>query len=1383
MIRRLLFLFAFIFMISSVYSVTTIGSLPYTISAPGEYNISGNLSSTGHAITITTQNVSLNCEGYTMTGDEGSSDYGIVINGDAYDYNNITNCNFNNFGYGFYLYEGDYTNFSNLNINTTTGGIYFHYGAPDYNYFTNITINRGFDFYTGTTNEFLGRIYFNNVSDGNGKYLISYISTPINIDGWTNISGIYLYDSDNSVIQNLNINGEDKYAQAVFLHTYHSNNVTFTNISVTNYRIGFFVSGWFNDQINFFNLNLSNGYYGLYHIGSYINSNNISLNNYTMCILKTGYSLTINNSYFNNCNYLININQQAGNTYIYNTIYSNSTPISWNGFNTASQCNNIFQNVTNETGKYFVYSNQSINIDGWTNISSIYLCNADNSSLTNLNYNGITRTNTFFQVLFTDYSNFTNLNFTNYIDGIYLYKSNYNFLNNTNTSNNSQYGIHIYQSDYNTLTNFNTSFNSYGVYLTQGSDYNTLNNFNSHNNGWSGVTTFLSTNNYNNYSNFNVYNNGFGSGLYLQSGTGSIAKNFTSYKNGKGVTLDSSSNYQILDNFTTYNNTGEGIYITSSSNYNNLSNFNSSYNTARGLMFITSNYNIFNNFTIYKNTQQGIYISSGKNNTMNNFSSYNNSASGIQIQDSNNTISNFNIYNNSFGIYLYTNADTNYFSNGTSINNTNYNVRVEQQSSTNAPNDNIFYNNYLGNISKIYSNNWTNINYFNSSLSGYNIGNYWNDLACYSYTILGTYKVCTIPTNYTLNSTNNIYDFAPLTEGINYISNCTNLNASGFTYYLTANILNSVTSACMNISANNVTLDCGGYTIDGNDATSNGIYLYRSSSQTTNVTIKNCIVSDWTSNNIQIFRSNGNVFQNLITNSSAGYGIFFDGNDNRVNNITIKDNTGQGFFMSAASRNNLTEINSLNNGQYGLYIQSSLNNSIYNSTFNNNTQGDFKLYASSNSYCNQLFLNVTDSNGKYHIYSNQSMNIDGWTNISSINLCNADMSIIKNLNFSSNYNQKGSAIYLVLTDNSNLSNLDIGKYFNGLYLETCSNNNLNNFTSHNNSNYALYLFASNNNNISNFTNYGNSQTGISIWSSTSNLISNFTVYKNMYGVEIYGGNRNNLNNFTSYNNTQHGMFLWSGANNHILSNFVSYYNSKGINLGSGGGSVNNTFFNGTLTPNSNYNVEFSTTAAFPVVNNTFYNNHLGNVSKIYSNNWSMINYFNSSLSGYNIGNYWNDLGVCSSYQTIGIYKVCLNPANYTINSTNNIYDFAPLIIIPEYISPTPRNNTNLGGTSFTIRVEDTQGVSTWFNATINGVNYPLTNISSTEWEYSLTTEDFVGVTNITFNVSYAGNGIMETRVFTFYPNHASEAFPVHTLLSGLITIMLILIGGFYLNKK
>ena len=78
------------------------------------------------------------------------------------------------------------------------------------------------------------------------------------------------------------------------------------------------------------------------------------------------------------------------------------------------------------------------------------------------------------------------------------------------------------------------------------------------------------------------------------------------------------------------------------------------------------------------------------------------------------------------------------------------------------------------------------------------------------------------------------------------ISGCAELNVAGETYYLIADIINSGTSKCINITANNVILDCQGHLVDGVDSFNTyGIYLYRSSSTDTNITVKNCVVTDW----------------------------------------------------------------------------------------------------------------------------------------------------------------------------------------------------------------------------------------------------------------------------------------------------------------------------------------------------------------------------------------------------------------------------------------------------------------------------------------------------------------------------------------------------------
>ncbi len=52
-----------------------------TITQPGSYYLTGNIAATTYGITIRTNNVTLDLMGYTLSGDRGSSDYGIWVDG------------------------------------------------------------------------------------------------------------------------------------------------------------------------------------------------------------------------------------------------------------------------------------------------------------------------------------------------------------------------------------------------------------------------------------------------------------------------------------------------------------------------------------------------------------------------------------------------------------------------------------------------------------------------------------------------------------------------------------------------------------------------------------------------------------------------------------------------------------------------------------------------------------------------------------------------------------------------------------------------------------------------------------------------------------------------------------------------------------------------------------------------------------------------------------------------------------------------------------------------------------------------------------------------------------------------------------------------------
>ena len=60
---------------------TPISSLPYTISEPGSYYVTGNLSSTGHGIIIQSSGVTVDLMGFSLIGDGVGGDFGIHVAG------------------------------------------------------------------------------------------------------------------------------------------------------------------------------------------------------------------------------------------------------------------------------------------------------------------------------------------------------------------------------------------------------------------------------------------------------------------------------------------------------------------------------------------------------------------------------------------------------------------------------------------------------------------------------------------------------------------------------------------------------------------------------------------------------------------------------------------------------------------------------------------------------------------------------------------------------------------------------------------------------------------------------------------------------------------------------------------------------------------------------------------------------------------------------------------------------------------------------------------------------------------------------------------------------------------------------------------------------
>jgi hypothetical protein len=179
-------------------------------------------------------------------------------------------------------------------------------------------------------------------------------------------------------------------------------------------------------------------------------------------------------------------------------------------------------------------------------------------------------------------------------------------------------------------------------------------------------------------------------------------------------------------------------------------------------------------------------------------------------------------------------------------------------------------------------------------------------------------------------------------------NSCTNISYAG-TWTMTGSITNqAATDHCVKIAANGVTIDCNGYTIDGNDTlTYYGIIDNAPPQYYNNTIIKNCIISDW---NYGIFAEGHQTnFDNLTTFSNTAGGIFkYDDATQLVedyfnaSNILTYNNGGHGFIAYAGQviATNITSENNTGTNAIGLAIIGSTatkNHTVINYTGKNNT--------------------------------------------------------------------------------------------------------------------------------------------------------------------------------------------------------------------------------------------------------------------------------------------------------------------------------------------------------------------------------------------------------------------------------------------------------------
>lgn len=409
------------------------------------------------------------------------------------------------------------------------------------------------------------------------------------------------------------------------------------------------------------------------------------------------------------------------------------------------------------------------------------------------------------------------------------------------------------------------------------------------------------------------------------------------------------------------------------------------------------------------------------------------------------------------------------------------------------------------------------------------------------------------------------------------------------------------------IGANDITLDCNGNLIHGDDSLLDyGLQYWQYSKNGT--TIKNCDIEGFyygiglwkSSNNILtnikanfntyygIFlgsSSNNNTLTGITANSNwegfetKGFGIYIDSSsNNRLTNITANSNH-RGIFLGSSSNNTLTGINASENHWWGIHIDSSSNNRLVNISANSNIYFGIALDSSSN---NQL-TNITANNNDNSYYDT----------LGGIYLNASSNNRLTGITANSNYH----GVYLVSNSNNNTFTgvKASSNHEDGIYLGTSANNQLTGITANTNQWDGIHIYSSSNNNVFRDGNIsGNTHDDVYLSStSISNIFTNVSyniseeyvatgsqlIRKWYYRAFVNDslGNIISNANITSYNRTGHFNFnLTTDATGYTSLAEISDYINNGL----------------TRTYSSNYMI-YANHSGYPAQNHSF-NAGLGN---------------------------------------------------------------------------------------------------------------------------------------------------------------------------------------------
>ncbi|MCK5177883.1 MAG: right-handed parallel beta-helix repeat-containing protein, partial [Candidatus Aenigmarchaeota archaeon] len=371
------------------------------------------------------------------------------------------------------------------------------------------------------------------------------------------------------------------------------------------------------------------------------------------------------------------------------------------------------------------------------------------------------------------------------------------------------------------------------------------------------------------------------------------------------------------------------------------------------------------------------------------------------------------------------------------------------------------------------------------------------------------------------------------------VSGCSVLDMQDTTYYLISDIINSSENICINITAENVTIDGQNHIVDGiNTVDTYGIYTNQD-----DTTIKNCQASNW-EHGIHINSSSENSIYGNILKDNALYGIYLlDTESNTIYNNLFNSTSNIGFGGAPYLNSWNTSIKEGNRvyshgSDIGGNYYTNPTGTGYSDICNDSDEDGFCDSSYTVNTGNVDYLPLSNQCKHIRISSCQNLDIEGMhykltSDVSDYGTCfTVDA---KNITLNcEGYTINGLPNHIIY----GVSNYGIYMSENKAIIKNCVIKNWN---------YGIYMYDTEQNNILNNNIESNLYSGINSYHSNNNTIEGNNIYNNKYyGINSYHSNNNTIEGNNIFDNMYYGTYFYECKDNEFIENNIFNNKNTGI---------------------------------------------------------------------------------------------------------------------------------------------------------------------------------------------------------------------------------------------